>query len=337
MFDMHYDLLTKLYMCYKENDFTYIEKWIKNYNKNNVKGLIANLSFMSEDEMEKEYHINYYDKNISVVEMFEKCMYLLKKYIPDDILVLTSIEGCDYLEIEDLEKLKELGLNAILPVWNNKNKYGSGNRSDIGLTKDGEKLIKKAIELNIGIDLSHANEKTFFDIIGIIEDYRKNGIFAVVYASHSNTKFINDVQRNLTDEQIKALVNVDGKIGIIEHCNFTLNKSMSKKMALMNTSLYDQYMDCLKKLYICHILHVKDLVGSVNNIVLSSDNMEFSYGNELYKYSNIFDYSNINNEIKKELKEYFNEDEINKIMYDNAYSIYEKLNNNEFKLRVMQK
>ena len=32
MFDMHYDLLTKLYMCYKDNDFTFIENWVKNYN-----------------------------------------------------------------------------------------------------------------------------------------------------------------------------------------------------------------------------------------------------------------------------------------------------------------
>ena len=42
MFDTHYDLLTKLYISYKRNDFTYIDNWIKNYNLNNVKGLIAN-------------------------------------------------------------------------------------------------------------------------------------------------------------------------------------------------------------------------------------------------------------------------------------------------------
>lgn len=29
MFDMHYDLLTKIYMCYKDNDFTFIENCVK--------------------------------------------------------------------------------------------------------------------------------------------------------------------------------------------------------------------------------------------------------------------------------------------------------------------
>lgn len=64
MFDMHYDLLTKIYICYKNNDFSYIDNWIKNYNCNNVRGVIANLCFMSIDEMKEEYHKDYYDENI---------------------------------------------------------------------------------------------------------------------------------------------------------------------------------------------------------------------------------------------------------------------------------
>lgn len=325
MFDMHYDLLTKLYMCYKENNFTYIENWVKNYNINNVHGLIANLCFMSIDEMEEEYHKEYYDPNVSILEMFKICMDLLHKYVPSDIKVLTSIEGCDYLKIDELEELKNLGLNCIVPVWNNKSIYGSGNRSDTGLTPLGIELIKKAIELNIGIDLSHANEKTFYGILAVAEDYRKNGINPVIYASHSNVRSLSDIPRNLTDKQIKDLIKAGGKIGLFNNCNFVLKGSLSNKIKLIGTDDYNSYIEYLNASYIKHILYVKELTGSIDNICISTDDMDFSYGCMEYKYTSNFDYSCINIEIRRRLEPYFTEDEIDKILYKNAELIYNKL------------
>ena len=69
-----------------------------------------------------------------------------KKYLPNT-KVLFSIEGCDYInDIDELEELYKLGLRSILLVWNNPNKYGSGNRSDYGLTEEGREFIIKAID-----------------------------------------------------------------------------------------------------------------------------------------------------------------------------------------------
>ena len=319
MFDMHYDLLTKLYICYKDNDFTFIENWVKNYNFDNVRGLIANLCFMSIEEMQAEYHKDYYNQNVSVIEMFKICMALLYKYIPSNIKVLTSIEGCDFLDSEeDLVVLKELGLNSILPVWNNKNKFGSGNRSDDGLTEMGKRLIRKAIELGINIDLSHANEKTFFDCIDIIKEYRKNSIYPIVYASHSNVRQLSNLGRNLTDEQIIALKSVDGLVGLMSNCNFVLNGSLSEKIKLIGTSDYNGYNDTLKKMYIIHLLYIKNLLGNIDNIAVSTDDMSFCTYDDDYKYTSIFDYSNINNEIRYYLHKYFNQEEVEKIMYFNV-------------------
>lgn len=319
MFDMHYDLLTKIYMCYKDNDFTFIENCVKNYNFDNVRGLIANLCFMSIEEMQAEYHKDYYNPNVSVIEMFKICRALLYKYIPSNIKVLTSIEGCDFLDSEeDLVVLKELGLNSILPVWNNKNKFGSGNRSDDGLTEMGKRLIRKAIELGINIDLSHANEKTFFDCIDIIKEYRKNGIYPIVYASHSNVRQLSNLGRNLTDEQIIALKSVDGLIGLMSNCNYVLNGSLSEKIKLIGTSDYNGYNDTLKKMYINHLLYIKNLLGNIDNIAVSTDDMSFCTYDDDYKYTSIFDYSNINNEIRYYLHKYFNQEEVEKIMYFNV-------------------
>ena len=70
MFDLHYDLLSFCYVCYLKDDYTFLEEWKKNYRIDNVRGVVANLYFMSIPEMKEELHPSYYRKNISVVEMF---------------------------------------------------------------------------------------------------------------------------------------------------------------------------------------------------------------------------------------------------------------------------
>ena len=79
MIDLHFDLLTKLYTSYLENDYEFIDNFIKNYNKNNVTGVIANLCFMSKEEMKNEYHKNYYNESVSVIEMFKVVKKLLEE------------------------------------------------------------------------------------------------------------------------------------------------------------------------------------------------------------------------------------------------------------------
>lgn len=331
MFDMHYDLLTKIYMCYKQNTLYKIENWIKNYNFNNVRGLIANLCFMSIDEMKEDYDENYFDA--SVIDIFRISVNILKHYLPKDILVLSSIEGCDYLSDEnDLVILKELGLNAILPVWNNKNKFGSGIRSEDGLTEIGKRLITKAIELNIGIDLSHANEKTFFDIIEIVKEQRQKGINPVIYASHSNVRALSDVPRNLTDEQILALKSVDGIIGLVSHSNFTLNGSLNQRLTLKGKE-YDGYLQIIKEMYIKHIIYVNKLLGDTKNIAISTDDMTFVETNSDYKECPIFNYKTIGNELRTLLSLYYQKDIVNDIMFNNAYKIYEKLTMEKLKIK----
>lgn len=326
MFDTHFDLLTKLYISYKRNDFEFIEKWIKNYNFNNVKGLIANLCFMSKEEMKEEYDINYYHDGDSVIDIFKISTSLLRKYVPEDIMVLTSIEGCDFFKDEnDLVTLKELGLNAILPVWNNKNKFGSGNRSDEGLTKLGEKLISKAVELNIGIDLSHANQKTFWDIINYVKN---NNLNPVIYASHSNVRSLCDRDRNLTDEQIKAISELGGFVGVMSNSGFVVLGGYSEREKRVGTNEYEKYIEYLKYQYIKHIIHIHKLTGNIESVCVSTDNMSFCELDN-YKETNIFNYNNIKEDLRKRLIEYYDEEEVSKIMYENAVKHLTKLYGNK--------
>ena len=315
MVDTHYDLLSICYVCYLKNDYTEIEKIVKKIKTDgNIKSIFANLYFMSEEEMKEELHPFYYNKNISILEMFKISKNILENYLPD-IDFIYSIEGCDYLNIEDLEYLYNEGLKSIILVWNNENKYASGNRTDKGLTLDGINFINKAIELGIGIDLSHANLNTFYGLIEVIKENKQNGKDVICYASHSNSKELCDRNRNLNYDQLKKIKEIDGLVGIFSNRNFiTLNKSLTKQ---------EQQLEYLK-----HIIYISNIIG-VDNVMLSTDDMSFC-GHLDYEYYElpIFDYSNISSETKKLLLKYFNEEDTNKILYKNAYSkIIDKLNN----------
>lgn len=320
MVDAHYDLLTVCYTCYLKNDYTKIEEIVNKIksDKNDIKCIFANLYFMSKEEMIEELHPNYYNPNVSIIEMFKISKEILESYLPD-IDFVYSIEGCDYVEIDDLDLLYNEGLRSVIPVWNTENKYGSGNRTKKGLTKEGIEFINKAIDLGIGIDLSHANLKTFYGIIEVIKENQKSGKEVVCYASHSNCKMWCNRERNLTDRQLRAIKKVDGLVGVFSNRNF-----VTKDYKL------DKYYQKLE--YLCHIYHVLSIV-SVDNIMLSTDDMSFC-GNidpEYYE-TPIFDYRDITLEIKKLLYGRFSPYETKKIMYLNAYDkIINKLDIKECK------
>lgn len=301
MIDTHYDLLTIAYLCYLKNDYRILKEISTDIKTSGVKWIFANLYFMSEEEMVKELSKNYYDKNVSILEMFKISKKILNEYI-SGINFIYSIEGCDYLNIDDLDALYDEGLNSIILVWNNKNKYGSGNRNDTGLTEEGRLFLNKAIELGIGIDLSHANKKTFFDMIDVIKDNIKLMHKVICYASHSNVRRLCNRDRNLTDKQIIALKEVNGLIGIFSNKNFVTLEHKN-----------------FKEEYLKHIIYIAELIG-IENVMLSTDDMKFLGDIDAY-YSNssIFNYNNITKEIKVLLTKYFSVNNINKIMFDNCY------------------
>ena len=122
MFDSHYDLLTYIYMKYKEDDLKSIQEYCKKiYNSSNIIGGIVNLFFMSEDEMKNELSINEEELNVS--SMLETVVDIINNYslLPNRKNFLFGIEGCDYIESPDeLERLYSLGVRSIGIVWNSR-------------------------------------------------------------------------------------------------------------------------------------------------------------------------------------------------------------------------
>lgn len=308
MFDCHYDLLT--YILINKKNIKRVKKYCDRILERNITGGIFNLFYMSPKEMKDELNIEY--KDINIIENLKLVNKLIKKYklIPKQIECIYGIEGLDYLkEIKDIDIIYNLGVRSVNPVWNNDNKFGGGVRGDKnrGLTNLGEKLVEKLVEKNIAIDLSHSNQKTFFNIIEVCKELKEKEKNPIIIASHSNVKQICNVERNLSDEQILKIKELDGIIGVVGV------KCFCKEVK--NTEMY--FLGKYKKAYIEHIRYVKNLLGSVENIAVSTDDMSY-YNTFYYKNFNVFKQNRVKKELEYELlKSGFSREETEKILYKN--------------------
>lgn len=174
MFDCHYDLLT--YIFINRKNLKEVKKHCKRIFKKSINGGIFNLFYMSQKEMKEDLEIE--KAEIDIIKNIETVDKLIKEndLIPKSINYVFGIEGLDFLnKIDDIDKIYNLGVRSVNIVWNNDNKFGGGAKGNKnrGLTPLGKKLVRKLVDTNIAIDLSHANEKTFYDIINLCNELKK--------------------------------------------------------------------------------------------------------------------------------------------------------------------
>ena len=225
MFDCHYDLLTYIYI--NRNNLKEVKKHCKKIFKDNIKGGIFNLFYMPPQEMKEELQIE--KEEINIIDNLKVVNRLIceNNVIPKEIKYIYGIEGLDYLEkIEDIDKIYDLGVRSVNIVWNYDNKFGGGVRGDKtrGLTVLGKKLIEKLVDKKIAIDLSHTNEKTFYDITYLCMNLKRKEKAPIVFASHSNARELCDVPRNLNDKQIIKIKELEGVIGIVGVKQFSIKE-----------------------------------------------------------------------------------------------------------------
>jgi len=146
---------------------------------------------------------------------------------------LTLMEGADPIEKPgDLGMFFDKGVRVIGLAWNDKNRYASGNDTEDGLSEMGTELIKRMNDLGITLDLSHLNERCFWDSIELTE--------LIPVATHSNARALTDHARNLKDEQLKAIAERGGVIGIVLY-NYFL-KTANHKPTLEDVYAHADYM-----------------------------------------------------------------------------------------------
>jgi membrane dipeptidase len=128
---------------------------------------------------------------------------------------IPGIEGGHSIE-EDLGKLTwffEHGVRVLTLVWNNHLGWirscqpGAGAQVPAGLAPFGRDVVRAMNELGMLVDVSHAGPRSFYDVLDVSA--------RPVIASHSGCKAIHAHQRNLDDDQMRALAGHGGVVGIV--------------------------------------------------------------------------------------------------------------------------
>lgn len=160
------------------------------------------------DTIEKESQ-----EKVSVVRNFREINKNLKNNVFSIVLHFEDAVAIDE-DLANLEYYFDKGLRSVGITWSRPNVFGVGvpfrypHTPDTGkgLTKAGKQLIKKCNKLGIMIDLTHLNEKGFWDTEKITSK--------PLVATHSNAYAICPCTRSLTDKQIDAIGASKGVIGI---------------------------------------------------------------------------------------------------------------------------
>ena len=127
------------------------------------------------------------------------------------ILTIEGPAGFDF-DPELLENLHQIGFRMSTLGWNEKNVLTGSNVTGGGLTDKGREYVKEAQRLGILVDVSHISDEGFWDIMEITQ--------APVVASHSNSRFVCNHSRNLTDDMFRAICRTGGVAGINQYAEF---------------------------------------------------------------------------------------------------------------------
>ncbi|HMQ68169.1 MAG TPA: dipeptidase [Ignavibacteria bacterium] len=290
---------------------------------------------------------NIASENSSDLEFAKSYADIIRITNEKKICGLMGIEGGTAIgnDLDNINVFFDLGVRYIGLTWNNSNLISSSARDAVekgkagGLSDYGIQVVKRMNETGMLIDVSHLSENGFWDVI--------DNTASPIIASHSNCYSINPHFRNLTDEQILAIAENGGYIGINFYDKF-LDKNADKNRTLNAYQKYAEELNELNNKYgddlikyneerekfleehnisggtsidkvIEHIDHIKNLAG-IDCVGLGSD---FDGGitppNELYDAST---YPLIT---KKLYEKGYSEEDIKKILGGNFLRVFKKV------------
>lgn len=124
--------------------------------------------------------------------------------------ILPGLEGLSGIgkDVDKIDELYEFGCRHAMLSWNEQNDLATGTKGDPnrGLTELGKKAVRKLHDKHMLVDVSHTNERTFWDMAKV------GG--GPLMASHSNARALADVVRNLTDCQLLEIRDTNGIVGL---------------------------------------------------------------------------------------------------------------------------
>jgi membrane dipeptidase len=177
----------------------------------------------------------------------------------DVLSVVLHYEGAEAVDtdLDFLYVYYEAGLRGLGVAWSRMNAFAHGvpywfpHSPDIGpgLTEAGRELVRACNDLGIVIDVSHLNEKGFWDIERLST--------APLVATHSNAHRLCPTTRNLTDRQLDAIKASNGLVGVNFHVAF-----------LRSDGRLDEHTPIMEIVH--HIDYMADRMG-IDHVALGSD------------------------------------------------------------------
>jgi len=165
------------------------------------------------EQLDLAHQLAQYSKNIKIctsVQDIQDCRAEKK------LAIVLHMEGAEALQQNPdlLDVFYERGLRSIGPLWNRPSRFGHGLNAKFphspdtgaGLTSDGKDFIKRCANKKMVIDVSHMNEKAFWNTVDILQQ--------PIVATHSNVHALCPQARNLTDPQLKAIRESKGMVGV---------------------------------------------------------------------------------------------------------------------------
>ncbi len=234
------------------------------------------------------------------------------------ICLIITMEGVEPLgnDLDQLHSFYNLGVRSIGLTHARKNAAAtgaifaaSGSPTD-GLTPLGRDIVRESEKLGIILDLAHINAAGFKDVVDLTT--------RPLIVSHTNARKFNDIERNISDEQIKMIGQRQGVIGI----NSVLVGS--------EESTLDRYID--------HIEHVARLIG-IDCAGIGFDFFDFIYRQwsdeqkrklaanltRPYFIANLINHAHARNLTRRLIERGFTDDHIEKILFRNWMRIFEEL------------
>ncbi|MEI0608262.1 dipeptidase [Brachyspira pulli] len=314
IFDAHSDIWTDVAVKSSKGENNIIKKY---HYDNLIKGKIGGSIFVIwtepknynralervreiQDAIKKE--LEYIDDVILIAKSYDD---IIKAQKENKLYIFIGFEGL--ISIDDnislLDEYYDFGARHASLTWNEENKLATGARGDSnrGLTPLGKKAVKKMQEKGMIVDVSHLNDKSFFDIMDITS--------APIIASHSNARALCNSMRNLTDEQLRAIRDVNGVIGYNSYKDFT-DENTDKQT--LNRA-------------VDHIKYIADKIG-IDHIGLGFDYNEYFEDEEVPPAVKGLENASKSYDIIVKLKEAgFNNEEIEKIEYKNFHRIIKEI------------
>ena len=168
--------------------------------------------------------------------------------------ILLGVEGLSAIgeNVDAIDRLHAFGARHAMLTWNEANALATGAKADPsrGLTELGRRALARLEDLHMLVDVSHLNDRSFWDVLAAVH--------GPIVASHSNARALAEHPRDLTDDQLRAIAETGGLVGL------NANKNLVSPDPAQQT--VDQF--------VRHAVHIAELIG-VRHLAFGFDFNEY--------------------------------------------------------------